>query len=873
MVKQYVDLHNHCATRNRLCGSNIVLTDFVVDSDAVENPGLSAAEAAARLAKDGFNELPSTKQRGIVAFALDVVREPMFLLLVAASAIYFVLGDLAEALVLVASIFVVMGITIFQTRKTERALDALRDLSTPRALVLRDGIPTRIPGREVVCGDTLMLKEGDRVPADGVLISAHDLSVDESLLTGESVPVGKTAGDPGTVMIRPGGDGLPFVYSGTLLVQGHGVAQVVATGARTEFGRIGKALQTIDAKATRLQRETGIAVRRLAIGGLILCALVVLLHGLTRGVWLEGFLAGITLAMAILPEEFPVVLTVFLALGAWRISRRGVLTRHMPAVETLGSATVLCVDKTGTLTFNRMAVQQLYAGGAVINVASAETRLPDAFHAVLECAMLASELHPFDPMEKAIVELAEHEIPNARRRQSRGTLVREYPLTSRLLAHTHAWRGLRSDEACLLATKGAPEAIADLCRLTPEMRREMDTQVATMASSGLRVLGVAEASFDGTDWPPTPEAFHFEWLGLVALADPVRPTVAAAVRECHAAGIRVVMITGDYPLTARAIARQIGLRPVDSVITGVQLTEMSDEELRERIARTSIFARVVPEQKLRLIEAFKANGDIVAMTGDGVNDAPALKAADIGIAMGARGTDVAREASSLVLIDDDFDSIVHAVRLGRRIYRNIAHAMAYLIAVHIPTAGMAFIPIIFGWPMAFFPVHIVFFEFVIDPACSIVFEAEPDDASVMRQPPRSPDSHLFSARAVAASVVQGLAVLLAVAAVYGLALTPGPEPQARAMAFATIVFGNLGLILVNRSEARAMLTSLAYASTALWLVIGGTLTALMLVLYVPYLRDLFRLSALSLTQVLICLTAAGAGVLVPELYKHTSRSR
>jgi len=829
--------------------------------------GLTQNEARARLAAEGHNELPAGRKRGIVVIALEVVREPMFLLLVAAGTIYLVLGDLREALVLFASIVVVMGITIYQTRKTERALEALRDLSSPRALVIRDGVATRIAGREVVRGDIIMLKEGDRVPADGVLLAANDLRADESLLTGESVAVDKLVKLGYARIARPGGDGLPFVYSGTMVVQGQGVAEVLATGTHTEFGRIGKALQAIDAGPTPLQRETGRVVRRLAAAGLILCTLVVLIYGLVRGSWLAGLLAGVTLAMAILPEEFPVVLTVFLALGAWRISRHGVLTRHMPAIETLGSATVLCVDKTGTLTLNCMAVKQLFACGRPHEIECARDEpLPAECKELIEIGVLACEINPFDPMEKAIVETADREIPEQRRRHREWMLVKEYALSAQLLAHTHGWSGAQCDGSFLVATKGASEAVAKLCRLTPEKQQALDAHVMHMANEGLRVLAVAKAVFRGAAWPASPQAFEFEWLGLIGLADPVRPTVAAAVRECHGAGIRVVMITGDYPATARSIARQIGLTN-DTALSGPELQTMNDSELRKRIKATSIFARVVPEQKLRLIEAFKANGEIVAMTGDGVNDAPALKAADIGIAMGGRGTDVAREASSLVLLNDDFDSIVQAVRLGRRIYRNIAHAMSYLIAVHIPIAGMAFVPLLFGWPMAFFPVHIVFFEFVIDPACSIAFEAEPSEKSAMRRPPRAPDVHLFDFSTVLLNVLQGTGVLLAVAAVYAYGLAHGSEREARAMAFATIIYGNLGLILASRSRTRPFLRTFSDSNPALWWVIGGALAALSVVLYVPYLRDLFQLAALSLMQLGLSLGAAAIGLAWFELYK------
>ena len=594
---------------------------------------------------------------------------------------------------------------------------------------------------------------------------------------------------------------------------------------------------------------------------------MVLVYGWLRGDWLAGFLAGVTLAMAILPEEFPVVLTVFLALGAWRISRHGVLTRHMPAIETLGSATVLCVDKTGTLTLNRMAVRQLFAGGNVYDLDPATVApLPPGCEDLLECGVLASEINPFDPMEKAIVEAGQRGLSGERARHTEWVLVREYPLSSQLLAHTHGWRSALAGSAFVVATKGAPESIAGLCRFTPQERHDLDTQVTRMADGGLRVLGVARAEYRGDTWPATPAAFEFKWLGLIGLADPVRPTVAAAVRECHGAGIRVVMITGDYPATARAIARQVGLDN-EVTVTGSELQDMSDAALRERIGTARIFARVVPEQKLRLIEAFKANGEVVAMTGDGVNDAPALKAADIGIAMGGRGTDVAREASSLVLLNDDFDSILQAVRLGRRIYRNIAHAMSYLIAVHIPIAGMAFIPLLFGWPMVFFPVHIVFFEFVIDPACSIAFEAEPSEESAMRRPPRAVDAPLFDFSTVLLNVLQGAGVLLAVASIYGYALGHETEQEARAMAFATIIFGNLGLILSNRSRENPILKTFSHANPALWSVVGGALAALGLVLYVPYLRDLFQVAALRPGQLALSFGAATLGLAWFEFYK------
>lgn len=836
-------------------------------SELKEIGGLSRSEVAARLAAEGHNELPAKRRRDTLTIALEVLREPMFLLLVAAGSIYLLLGDRQEALVLLASVLVVIGITIYQERKTERALEALRDLSSPRALVVRDGVKQRIAGREVVRGDVLILKEGDRVPADAVLLDCHDLKADESLLTGESVPVTKMPWDGVAPTARPGGDDLPFVYSGTMLVQGNGIAETLATGPRTEIGKIGRALQAIEQDATTLQRETRVVVIRLAVLGTALALMAALLYTLLRGGWLDGLLVGITLAMAILPEEFPVVLTVFLALGAWRISKNRVLTRRVPAIETLGAATVLCVDKTGTLTLNRMVVKKLAAGGRVQDIRALDDHLPDGLHDVLEYAVLASEINPFDPMERAFHDLGERHLRDRRARHQNWDLIKEYPLSPEILAHTHVWSTGKEGE-CRVATKGAPEAVAALCGLEEDAWRGIEAEVQRMAAEGLRVLGVARARCGGGGLPPQQNGFDFEWLGLVALADPVRPTVKGALAECYTAGIRVVMITGDYPVTAQAIARGIGLEPAHEVITGAELSEMSDEELRRRIGDVNIFARVVPEQKLRLVEALKSSGEVVAMTGDGVNDAPALKAAHIGIAMGERGTDVAREAASLVLLDDDFDSIVQAVRLGRRIYRNIRNAMSYLLAVHVPIAGMAFVPLVFGWPIAFLPVHIVFFEFVIDPACSIAFEADPIDDEVMRRPPRAPDERLFDVATVLLSLLQGAVMLAMVVLAYAYGLQwEDADTGARAMAFATIVLGNLGLILANRSQTRSLFSTLRFPNRALYWVIGGTLAGLLITLYVPYLNRLFRFAPLEAGDLALCLAAAAAGLLWYELYK------
>jgi Ca2+-transporting ATPase len=832
--------------------------------------GLTEHEARRRLAQHGPNELPGRSRRNVARIALEVVREPMFLLLVAGGALYLAIGDVHEALILMVSVFVVMGITIYQERKTERALEALRDLSSPRALVIRDGRERRIAGREVVPGDLLMLAEGDRVPADAVLLEANELACDESLLTGESLPVDKRAASAEIAkMGEPGGEGLPFVFSGSLVVRGQGLARVLATGAQTRIGRIGKSLQSLEVQDTPLQMQTERIVRVFAAFGLALCLAVVVLYAQLRGGWLDGLLAGITLAMAVLPEEFPVVLTVFLALGAWRISQRRVLTRRMPAIETLGSATVLCVDKTGTLTENRMAVAELVDHGYHWDASRGPVHA--RLLTLVRGAALACELKPFDPMERAIVRFAEeHDAATADIRAS-WRLVREYDLTRELLAVTHCWRR-DSDTDTLVAAKGAPEAIAKLCRADHERSAKILRLTQKLASKGRRVLAVAQARFEGQDFPDKPTGFDFHYLGLVALADPVRSTVPGALRECRDAGVRVIMITGDYPGTAQAIADEIGLQSPAGVVTGDRLAAMSPADLRATVSEANVFARVQPEQKLLLVNALKANGEIVAMTGDGVNDAPALKAAHIGVAMGMRGTDVARESASLVLLDDDFKSIVEAVRLGRRIFDNIRHAMAYLLAVHVPTAGMALLPLLFGWPLVFAPVHIVFLEFVIDPACSIAFEAEPSHPGAMKRPPRDPKEPLFGAPLLASAVAQGLAVFAGVALLYFLVLDHGfSEPRARAMAFAGLVLGNAGLILSNRSQTRSILATLRMPNRALWWVVGGALGGLVAAIYLPPLQRVFRFEPLAGQDVLFALLAASAGVLWSELAKLAAR--
>ena len=839
--------------------------------DIINVSGLSTEEAERKLAEEGRNEIPSARRKNIFSIAFEVLREPMFLLLVAVGSVYFVLGEVREGLILLSFVLVVMGITFYQERRTERALEALKDLSSPRALVIRDGEQLRIAGRDVVRGDILLLSEGDRVPSDAVVRMCINLSVDESLLTGESVPVRKSFADGDIRMGRPGGDDEPFVFSGTIVVGGRGVAEVMAIGKETEMGKIGKALEEIEQERTPLQRETTRLVRNIAILGALLCALVIVVYGLTRheaNAWLNGFLAGLTLAMAMIPEEFPVVLTVFLTMGAWRISKKEVLTRRVPAVETLGSATVLCVDKTGTLTYNRISVSRIFAQGEFYELGEhVREPLPEKFHEVVEFGILGSQKDPFDPLERAVKRLGDRKLFKTEHIHDDWNLLREYPLSENLLALSHVWKS-PSGREYVIAAKGAPEAIADLCHLDERQSREVMSDVGLMAEDGLRVIGVAKAQFTEADLPVDQHEFVFEFLGLIGLADPVRPNVPNEIRECYDAGIRVIMITGDYPGTAMNVARQIGLEPADEFVTGDELDAMDDDVLQERTKYVNIFARVVPEQKLRIVDALKANGEIVAMTGDGVNDAPALKSAQIGIAMGGRGTDVAREASELVLLNDDFSSIEEAVRLGRRIFDNLKKAMAYILAVHVPIAGISLLPVLFKWPLVLLPVHIAFLELIIDPACSVVFEGEQEETDVMTRPPRGLTEPLFNKRTVALSLLQGLFVLVIIGVVFRVALYRGLGPaEARALTFTTLVLANLGLILINRSWTRTILDTLRSPNRALLWVFAGALVFLGLVLYVPALKQIFHFGTLSAVDIAISFGAAVLSIAWFEVLK------
>jgi Ca2+-transporting ATPase len=828
--------------------------------------GLSENEARDRLHLDGPNDIPASKPRSVLRLLRDVLFEPMFLLLVACGGVYLMLGDRQEASMLLGFVLVVMSITFFQERRSERSLDALRDLSSPRALVVRSAQARRIPGRELVRGDTVLLAEGDRVPADISLVESSNLMVDESMLTGESAPVSKHA--------APCADALSSVFAGTLVTQGTARGDVIATGEHSALGKIGQSLAALGGESTPIQTETRRIVKGVALSGLALAMLLALGYGLLRGDWLHAMLAGLTLAMAIIPEELPVVLTLFLGLGAWRLSRENVLARNVPAVELLGATTVLCVDKTGTLTTNHMVVRKLWCDNAEYDVAAAEPALfPETFHSLLEYAVLASHRRAFDPMELAIIDAGQRLLANTEHLHRDWTLVDDYPLSRAMLAMSRVWQSPDLSER-MIAAKGAPEAIADLCHLDAGQTERIALRVASMAAAGLRVIGVARAVFPARQLPESQHDFDFIFLGLVALEDPVRPDVPAAIAECHAAGIRVVMITGDHPATALSIARQAGLGTNGNLMTGAELAQLDDDALGSRLAGTDIFCRVQPEHKLRLVRAFRRRGDIVAMTGDGVNDAPALKAANIGVAMGARGTDVAREAASLVLLNDDFSSLVTAVRYGRRIFANLRKAIAFVVAVHVPIVGLSILPVILGWPLVLMPAHILFLQLIIDPSCSLVFEAEEAERDAMRSPPRRANDRLFDSAVLVRGLWQGSGLLALLCGVYAWSRhQTHSDDVARTMTFTVLVLSNIGLIHANRSwNVSAWHARRSMNRYFNWMA-SATAALLAIVLLVPELARLFSFTRPSAPMLLIAIAGAVLGTAWFEAVKWRLGSR
>lgn len=820
--------------------------------------GLNTNEVNERLSSFGYNELPFEKPKNVIGIAIEVVKEPMFLLLITCGFLYIILGDINEGLILLSTIFIIIFITFYQYQKTEKALNALKNLSSPRALVIRDGQEIRIAGREVVPDDIVILNEGDRIPADGILVDTLNLTVDESILTGESVPVLKSVQKDST-------NALGLVYSGTLVIQGKGYVKILSTGIHTEFGKIGRSLLSIEQQETRMQKEMKSLIRNLFFLGAIISVVVVVAFYFVRGNFIHSLLNGLATAMAILPEEFPVVLTVFLALGAWRLSKKNVLTRKPSAIETLGSATVLCSDKTGTITQNKMEVGIVYNGSETFSKNTFFDN-QNKISKILNFAHLASQENSIDPMEKAF------ETTNQSLNKNLDTslqLLKEYPLSKSLLAMTRVLKD-NANNKIILATKGAPEIIFKLCKLNNQDTEKYLSIVESFAEKGYRVIAVANSTLESAVLPDLQIDFEFKFQGLIGLEDPIRPEVPKAIKECNDAGVKVIMITGDFPTTAKSIAKQIGMKVDGKLMTGSELNKLNDDELRIRISNINIFARVIPEQKLRIVRALQANNEIVAMTGDGVNDAPALKAANIGIAMGNKGTDVAREASSLVLLDDNFASIVSAIRLGRKIFDNLQKSMSYIIAIHIPIIGLTLLPAFFSsFPILLMPLHIVLLELIIDPICSVAFEHEQEEKNIMNREPRNPQEKFFGGNKIFASVLQGLLLLGMTMTIYFLSIHEGhTNEEVRAIAFSSLVIGNIFLILTNLSKSRNFIKVITERNWAVWIILSIAIIMLLLTISIPFLQQIFSFEFPGYRHFVSSLIGASSVLLFLETLKY-----
>ncbi len=832
-----------------------------IRSNSESFSGLSGHEATKRLQQYGPNALPQDEPSTFSRRLKHVLREPMLILLLTVAAVYLLVGDIGEGALIGSSVFLVITISYFQELKSENALAALRDLSSPGALVIRDGTELRIPAAEVVPGDLVLIAEGDRVPADGLLLQSSNLAVDESLLTGESFPVEKK---PCTDSGRLIGDQRPqlgdssAIHASTLVVKGRGLALIQSTGIHTQVGTIGESLSNVGSTDFFMSQEINKTVWFFGIVGSLVCLTIFLFLGISRSDWVAAALSGLAAAMSLLPEEFPVILSVFMAMGAWRLAKCGVLARNSQAIERLGAMTDLCVDKTGTLTWNKMSVASLASSNEIHFLDPTKaTSVPATLQKLLEFGALASSAVPIDPMEKAIRACAT-KTPTLSHGHTEGReLLREYPLTDELLATTFVWTSTAKPASSVVAAKGAPEAIMKLCRLDGSHRTQVQADLESLTSRGLRVIAVAQGKWESGELPDTQSGFDFEWLGLIGLEDPIRDDVPQAVHRCQAAGVNIIMMTGDYPSTALRIAEKAGIANHQNVMTGAQIETLNEENLRAALKATNVFARLAPKQKLKLVHALRANGRVVGMTGDGVNDAPALKAADVGIAMGARGTDVAREASDLVLIDDSFVSIVSGIQRGREIFGNIRTAMTYVGSIHVPIAGLAVIPILLGYPLILLPAHIVFLELIVDPACSLLFESRVPVVDVMTEKPRDVSMKLFSFQDLKRSLAQGAIILVAslILLVVGLNLKMSDEVL-RTMIFLQVVLSNIGLIIADLSGgAPTRVLQLLKKPLNSAILLGISLVIVSLFLW-PQLRSLFHMTSLTTRDLVLAMSTA-----------------
>lgn len=823
-----------------------------VSSVDVNPVGLSGNEVILLTGKYGKNEFSADRHGGFLRKVWDIVKEPMFAMLMIACLLYFMLGEVKEGLLMAAAMIFVGAISFFQELKSAHALKALQQYTQPMIIVIRDGKEQAILSKDLVPGDAMILEEGNLIPADAVILESNDCTINEAVITGESMPADKNAADGANVL-----------FQGTILNSGKCLARVTAIGNSTVLGKLGKSLSEIGVSKTQLQKQIGHFVKVMATIGMVVFCLIWLINYLHTRDLIQSLLLGLTLAMSIIPEEIPVAFSSFMALGAYRMAKFGIISRQPLTIENLGAVSVVCLDKTGTITENKMAVKKVYDfdrdrleeykdDGVFVN------------REVLRFARLASEKQPFDAMEKAIVAAHERYSENGSEIMK---MVHEYPLSGQPPMMTHAYSADHDD---VVAGKGAPERIMTACRLDPSARRKVEDMVTKMASEGLRVLGVCASRCPQGEYPEAQDDFSWQFKGLVALYDPPKKEVKGEFDKWYGAGIKIKLVTGDFRETAANIAGQVGMTGTGRILTGDEVMQMNPERLAQACSEASIFARMFPEAKMKLIEALKTNGEIVAMMGDGVNDGPALRAAHIGIAMGGRGTEIARQAASLILTDDNLEKVTEAIRQGRKIYQNLKKAVRYIVSIHVPIMLTASVPLILNWkyPNIFTPIHIIFLELIMGPTCSIFYENEPVEAGVMKKPPRTRAGSIFTRKELLVSLFQGAIIAVGILALYYYFMENAyPVEYVRTAVFFTLIFGNIFLTFANRSFEQNLFQTLRYKNHVAWYIMAASALFLGLLVFVPGLHELFGLTRLTLAHYGVCLSVAGATTLWFEIYK------
>lgn len=820
--------------------------------------GLSAAEVMQSRTQNGSNSLDHQKKNNFLSSVIEMVKEPMFLLLLTATSIYFITGEYGNGIFMAVAIALVSTISLYQESKSRNAIEALEKLTQPKSKVIRNGAVVEIPSEEIVLGDYIQTEEGTFIPADGIIIQSNDFSVNESILTGESFTVFKNEKSEDNK-----------VYQGTIAASGLAICQVTAIGNLTQLGKIGKSLDTIVEEKTPLQKQMENFVTKMSLVGLVIFAIVWAINYWNSRLILDSLLKALTLAMSIIPEEIPVAFTTFMALGAWRLMKMGIIVKQIRTVETLGGATVICTDKTGTITENKMSLAQWYTLSSNV-ISDSKEKSSEEEQELLSLSMWASEPIPFDAMEIALHDAygklaLEDERSNFK-------LVHEYPLSGKPPMMTHVFEN--QNGVRIIAAKGAPEALMACSDLSEEESQNIRAAMETMTNEGFRVLGVGVAKFYGTDYPKKQQEFTFQFKGLVAFYDPPKENIKTVFETFYNAGIEVKIITGDNAATTSTIAKQIGFKNPEKVLNGDDLMDMDEATLKSKVMETTIFTRMFPEAKLKIIKALKGNNQIVAMTGDGVNDGPALKSAHIGIAMGKKGTEIAKQAANLILIDDDFAKMTDAIAMGRKIYINLKKAIQYIISIHIPIILIVFIPLALGWiyPNIFSPVHIIFLEIIMGPTCSIIYENEPMEDNLMLQKPRPLTTTFFNLKEITISIIQGLAITLGLLFVYQYCIRENcTENATRTIVFLTLIASNIFLTLANRSFYYSIFTTIKYKNNLVLLIIGVTVFITTLLLFIPQFSQFFMFDIVSIQHIGLSILVGGISVFWIEIYKGLKR--